>query len=315
MNIELRHLRHALSLAEHGNFARAAEALHLSQPALTRSLQALEAQVGEQLFDRSHREVTPTTMGELLLQHARQLLLHAQDLQRDLQLARGLEQGELRVGVGPFAGAALVAPVLAILNRAYPGVHLEVVLAPWQELPARLQRREIDLLVADLHEIEDDPGYVVQALGEHHTLPMCRAGHPLLEQAAPSLEALLQYPLAGPNLPEAIREELLKRLPNALQNTWRAQWKLAITCDSSAMLKQLLQGCEALAMLPWFMVEDELRRGDLQALHSLDLGVRGRFGIARLHGRRLSLAAQCFIEVLLAHDAAVLQRQDAWLAR
>ncbi|HBM63808.1 MAG TPA: LysR family transcriptional regulator, partial [Pseudomonas sp.] len=50
MNIELRHLRHALSLAEHGNFARAAEALHLSQPALTRSLQALEAQVGEQLF-------------------------------------------------------------------------------------------------------------------------------------------------------------------------------------------------------------------------------------------------------------------------
>ena len=77
MNIELRHLRHALALAEHGNFARAAEALHLSQPALTRSLQALEAQVGEQLFDRSHREVTPTTMGELLLQHARQLLLHA----------------------------------------------------------------------------------------------------------------------------------------------------------------------------------------------------------------------------------------------
>ncbi|WP_245214130.1 LysR family transcriptional regulator [Pseudomonas aeruginosa] len=97
----------------------------LSQPALTRSLQALEAQVGEQLFDRSHREVTPTTMGELLLQHARQLLLHAQDLQRDLQLACGLEQGELRVGVGPFAGAALVAPVLAILNRAYPGVHLD----------------------------------------------------------------------------------------------------------------------------------------------------------------------------------------------
>lgn len=314
MNIELRHLRHALALAEHGNFARAAEALHLSQPALTRSLQALEAQVGEQLFDRSHREVTPTTMGELLLQHARQLLLHAQDLQRDLQLARGLEQGELRVGVGPFAGAALVAPVLAIMNRAHPGLHLEVVLAPWQELPDRLQRREIDLLVADLHEIEDDPDYAVQALGEHHTLPVCRVGHPLLEHPAPSLEVLLTYPLAGPNLPEAIREELLKRLPRALQNTWRAQWKLAITCDSSAMLKQLLQGCEALAMLPWFMVEDELQRGDLQALRSLDPGLRGRFGIARLHGRRLSLAAQCFIEALLAHDAAVRQRQDAWLA-
>ena len=282
MNIELRHLRHALALAEHGNFARAAEALHLSQPALSRSLQALEAQVGEQLFDRSHREVTPTAMGELLLQHARKLLLHAQDLKHDLQLARGLEQGELRIGVGPFAGAALVAPVLAILSRAHPGVHLEVILAPWQELPARLQRREIDLMVVDLHEIEDDPCYAVQAL--------------------------------GPNLPEAIREELLKRLPSALQNTWRAQWKLAITCDSSAMLKQLLLGCEALAMLPWFMVEDELQRGDLQALRSLAPGLSGRFGVARLHGRRLSLAAQCFIETLLAHDVAVRQRQAAWLA-
>ncbi|MDX1298310.1 LysR family transcriptional regulator [uncultured Pseudomonas sp.] len=315
MNIELRHLRHALALAEHGNFARAAEALHLSQPALSRSLQALEAQVGEQLFDRSHREVTPTAMGELLLQHARKLLLHAQDLKHDLQLARGLQQGELRIGVGPFAGAALVAPVLAILSRAHPGVYLEVILAPWQELPARLQRREIDLMVVDLHEIEDDPSYVVQLLGEHHTLPVCRAGHPLLEQASPSTEALLRYPLAGPNLPEAIREELLKRLPSALQNTWRAQWKLAITCDSSAMLKQLLLGCEALALLPWFMVEDELQRGDLQALPSLAPGLSGRFGVARLHGRRLSLAAQCFIEALLAHDVAVRQRQAAWLAR
>ena len=315
MNIELRHLRHALALAEHGNFARAAEALHLSQPALSRSLQALEAQVGEQLFDRSHREVTPTAMGELLLQHARKLLLHAQDLKHDLQLARGLQQGELRIGVGPFAGAALVAPVLAILSRAHPGVYLEVILAPWQELPARLQRREIDLMVVDLHEIEDDPSYVVQLLGEHHTLPVCRAGHPLLEQASPSTEALLRYPLAGPNLPEAIREELLKRLPSALQNTWRAQWKLAITCDSSAMLKQLLLGCEALALLPWFMVEDELQRGDLQALPRLAPGLSGRFGVARLYGRRLSLAAQCFIEALLAHDVAVRQRQAAWLAR
>lgn len=315
MNLELRHLHHALALAlaEHRNFARAAQALHLSQPALSRSLQALEAQVGEQLFDRSHREVTPTAMGELLLQHARQLLLHARELQRDLQLARGLEQGELRVGVGPFAGAALVAPVLAAMSRAHPGVHLEVVLAPWQELPARLQRREIDLLVADLHEIENAPAYVIKPLGEHHTLPICRAGHPLLERSRPGLSDLLTYPLAGPNLPEHVRGQLLERLPAALQNTWREQWKLAITCDSSAILKQLLHGCEALAMLPWFMVEHDLEHGELQALRSLELGLRGRFGIASLRSRRPSAAAQRFTELLQEHDATIQQRQAKWL--
>ena len=99
-------------------------------------------------------------------------------------------------------------------------------MAPWQELPARLQRREIDLLVADLHEIEDDPSYTIQALGEHHTLPMCRAGHPLLEHPEPSLEMLLKYPLAGPNLPEDIREQLLSaylepyRTPGVSSGSW-----------------------------------------------------------------------------------------------
>ena len=67
MNIELRHLRHALALAEHGNLLPVLPRRFTSpMPALSRSLQALEAQVGEQLFDRSHREVTPTAMGELL---------------------------------------------------------------------------------------------------------------------------------------------------------------------------------------------------------------------------------------------------------
>ena len=70
---DMRRLRHALALAEHRNFARAAAALHITQPALSRSIQALEEGMGVLLFDRSPRDVEPTAFGELVLRHARGL--------------------------------------------------------------------------------------------------------------------------------------------------------------------------------------------------------------------------------------------------
>ena len=307
--IDLRHLRHALALAEHRNFARAAEALHLTQPALSRSIQALESHFGETLFDRSRRDVTPTAMGELLLRHARQLNLAAAELERDLQLARGMELGELRIGAGPIAGAALVGAPVGQLCQLHPQLHVEVIIAPWLELPERLQRREIDLLVADLHEIETLEDYERLPFGEHLTLPVCRAGHPLNRQTELSLPALLDYPLAGPNLPPAVSRQFLDRLPHALHQTLRQQLKLSITCDSSPTLKSILLHSDAVAVLPLFMAEEELRDGRLIALPRLNPGLHGRFGVAWLKGRRLSRPAQRYIELLQAHDALLASRE------
>ena len=306
--IDLRHLRHVLALAEHRNFARAAEALHLTQPALSRSIQALESHFGETLFDRSRRDVTPTAMGELLLRHARQLNLAAAELERDLQLARGMELGELRIGAGPFAGAALVGAPVGQLCQLHPQLHVEVIIAPWLELPERLQRREIDLLVADLHEIETLEDYERLPFGEHLTLPVCRAGHPLSRQTELSLPALLDYPLAGPNLPAAVSRQFLDMLPRALHQTLRQQLKLSITCDSSPTLKSILLHSDAVAVLPLFMAEEELRDGRLVALPQLNPGLHGRFGVAWLKGRRLSRPAQRYIELLQAHDALLASR-------
>ena len=306
--IDLRHLRHALALAEHRNFARAAEALHLTQPALSRSIQALESHFGETLFDRSRRDVTPTAMGELLLRHARQLNLAAAELERDLQLARGMELGELRIGAGPFASAALVGAPVGQLCQLHPQLHVEVIIAPWLELPERLQRREIDLLVADLHEIETLEDYERLPFGEHLTLPVCRAGHPLSRQTELSLPALLDYPLAGPNLPAAVSPQFLDMLPRALHQTLRQQLKLSITCDSSPTLKSILLHSDAVAVLPLFMAEEELRDGRLVALPQLNPGLHGRFGVAWLNGRRLSRPAQRYIELLQAHDALLASR-------
>ena len=101
--LELRLLHQALILARHRNFARAAEALHLTQPALSRSIASLESALGERLFDRTRQGVEPTSFGRMLLARAQPLVDDANELERDFFLMRGLEIGELRVGAGAYA--------------------------------------------------------------------------------------------------------------------------------------------------------------------------------------------------------------------
>ena len=98
--MELRQLRHLIAVVEHGSFSRAAEAVHLTQPALSRSIQALEAEVGAAVLERNRGAIEPTDVGRLLLTHARQLDSATRDLERDIALTQGLELGELRIGVG-----------------------------------------------------------------------------------------------------------------------------------------------------------------------------------------------------------------------
>jgi DNA-binding transcriptional LysR family regulator len=114
--MELRQLRHLIAVVEHGSFSRAAEAVHLTQPALSRSIQALEAEVGAAVLERNRGAIVPTDMGHLLLTHARLLDTVTRDLERDIALTQGLELGELRIGVGPYGGSALVGPAIGQLN-------------------------------------------------------------------------------------------------------------------------------------------------------------------------------------------------------
>ena len=177
--MDLHRLRHLMAVAEHRNFGRAAAASHITQPALSRSIQALEAEVGAPLFDRRPNGVELTDMGRLLLRHATALDAGARDLDREIRLAKGLQLGELRIGVGPWGGAALVAPAIGRLHSRHPRLRLRVVVAPWRELPARLRARDVDIVVGALAEIEPLDDFDTLRLSAHDLVVIGRAGHPL----------------------------------------------------------------------------------------------------------------------------------------
>src|SRR4051794_3108912 len=152
MNVDLRRLRHLMALAEHGNFGRAASAVFLTQPALSRSIQALEREVGAPLVDRRTTGAELTDMGRLVLRHAISLDASARDLDREIRLTRDLALGELRIGFGPWAAASLVAPAVGALNRRAPTLRMELVVGPWREMPARLRARQIDVMIGGFGE-------------------------------------------------------------------------------------------------------------------------------------------------------------------
>jgi DNA-binding transcriptional LysR family regulator len=308
-HMELRSLRHFMAVVAHGSFSRAAEAVHLTQPALSRSIQALEAQAGAPLLLRQRGAIEPTDLGLTVLRYARQMDLAERDLQRDLSLVRQADMGELRIGVGPFGGAALIGPVCGRLSQLHPGLRLRIVVGPWKELPQRARDRDVDLIVGEVSEVARLEDFTTHALSQHRTLTVCRRGHPLTlarrsRRLAPDAGS---YPQAGPALPQSVQQALIAALPEAQRAQAQAQGVLHIECDASAVLKDILLHSDAISRMPRFMVDAELKSGQLVALPETAPRITVCFGAAWLTQRTLSSAASRFVALLAEHDKALTQ--------
>src|SRR5213080_2307913 len=127
--MDLRRWIHVVALADRRSFVRAAEQVHLSQPALTRSIQAAEAELGLLLFDRRAHEVVPTPAGEFIVARARELVFNGRNLERDIDLYRHQGLGDLAFGAGPFPAATFLPPLLAEIHREHPAIDLRVEIA------------------------------------------------------------------------------------------------------------------------------------------------------------------------------------------
>src|SRR5690242_17041633 len=101
--MDLKRIRYAIALADEQNFVRAAEKLHVSQPALSRSIQVLEDELGLLLFDRGNRAVTATKVGEVFLEHVRRVSHQVRTLELEMAQLRSGEIGQVAFGVGPSA--------------------------------------------------------------------------------------------------------------------------------------------------------------------------------------------------------------------
>lgn len=276
--MDLKKLRHARVLAEEGSFAAASRRLNLTQPALTRSIQSLEAALSLRLFDRLGSGVRPTSDGVRVLEHAQAMLRMEASLRSEAALLARGESGLISFGIGPMLAPVLGRVLAGVLGG---GVRLEVrvEIEPAHVLAEFLLDERIDFFIADTLHAESQPELRVEALHRLVAGYFVRLGHPLAGLAGAEAADLHAYPLASVAL-------------GAQRSLLPGEVGGSITCEDCAALKQVVLATDAILLGTNLSMQPELAEGRLVALPgNLLPGGQSQVGVVRRPGRSQSAAA------------------------
>jgi DNA-binding transcriptional LysR family regulator len=261
-DINSRRLMHLVALAEEGSFARAAARSHLSQSAFSRSIQALEDDLGIKLFDRAARGVAMTAAGNLMVGRARRVLFETRCLFRDLELLKAHEFGEVRVGVGPYVAAVLLPMLIVEFSRRFPKVKLAVEVGEADTLLGRLRAEELDALVVDRRLQPVAPDVTLQRLERHEGAWFARAGHPLIARGEVPLSALREFPLVSVPMPASMKDALHR----LLKIRSHEQIPLQAECNDVAVLRAVVAGSDAVFFATTSSVRADVDEGRLMRI-------------------------------------------------
>ncbi|MDD0815464.1 LysR family transcriptional regulator [Curvibacter sp. HBC28] len=281
--MELRQLKHLICLAECGSFSRAAEQLHLTQSALSRSIQALEASLGVPLVDRLGKRNELTPLGRWVTERARRVLFEANDLQEGLQHLSQADLGTLRVGLGSGPGALLMTPLLQHMARHHPGVKVSVSRGSTELQLQLLRERQLDALVVDLRRVAPAEDLRIQVLAELQAAFIARSGHPLLASAqVQPFAALLAYPLATTPL----SDEVARLLVDLYGESANPEQMASLRCEDVGALLDTVAQTDAVFLGIRAAARQGMVAGTLAEVPvSPALQASARFGLVTLRGR------------------------------
>lgn len=293
---EIRELRQLLSIDEFRHFGRAADAVGLSQPALTKSLQRIEAALGAQLFERSRARVAPTAIGKEVLQRARRLVEEAADLKRAVDQMNGAELSSITIGVGPAMSESYIAEAIARVTQRRPQTQIAIRVDHWRQLSTWLLAGELDFYIADIGEAKLDRRFQYTELPAQEFVWFARSGHPLVGRRRKPISraALIGYPLATPKMPSwatewfaaAFGELGVAALPRPFP---------AIECESFAMLKRIVLESNCISACLQATLSKELEEGVMTILSIDAPTLTTQAGIIHLRDHILSALAQDLI--------------------
>ncbi len=299
--VSLRQLRVFVAVAKHASFARAAEEMHLSQPAISMQVKELESAVELPLFERSGRRVRLTMPGEYLLVYARRVLATLKEGGDMMAKLRKVQGG--RITIGMVSTAEYFLPrLLARFRAQHPGVELRLALGNREGLSRLLHDNEVDLAVMGR------PPRELDTRGEPF------AAHPLAIVAAPEHPLVRRREIA----PKALDgEAFIVREPGsgtrAAMEDFLREHRVSVSpimeMSSNETIKQAVIAGMGLAFVSLHTVALELAAGQLVVLDVAGLPLLRRWYIVNLQGRPLSPAAESFRYFVLEEAEALLAKQ------
>jgi DNA-binding transcriptional LysR family regulator len=310
--MKLRQLEHALELARQGNFRRAAVKLNISQPALSRSIGALEVVLGVSLFNRLDEGVTATVYGEVLLSHASQLTKDAHDLVRELESLQTLDHGSLSISMGAYASELSGTGALGELLTNYPKLKITFSISKWTEVADQVLNRDVDIGYVETALARDQANLQVESIGRHQMVVYCRATHPLLQLKKVTDEDLKKYPLIGPRM-----SPNFKPVVGTNSDDFKSgDSALHIRSDDISAARSLVAECDGFGCAPPVALAKWLASGELAvpAYNPTEHPwLRLNYGFVYLQNRALSPAAMAWMDIVRRREQKISARNEEML--
>jgi len=297
--ITLKQLVHLQAICQYGSLQDAANAVHLTRSALTRSLHNLEEILGLSLFERKKNGMHPTDFCLEMLAQSEKVLLAVKDMQRDAHMARNLEQGSLVILVGAGARSLILRQILPEFSLAFPNIEVRISEAMPEEAKQLLFKREADFLISGDGSFAGSDDFTVEIIKAIAMRIFVRKNHPLANMKLNFL-SLIKFPLVtasyfSPDHP------FLKKLSKVTKQEIKVSPK--IVCSDYIALKKIVLNTDSWLVSPALdmFMDSEMDDGELI---SLDLGkveLKNNLSTIELADRSRSPAAQKFIDMCEHH--------------
>lgn len=282
--MNLHHLRLFAAVVEHGGFTRAAAALRVSQPAISKSIKELERDTNLSLLDRSGKSVRLTTAGHLLYERARELFGVERTAERELRELRGLKRGVLRIAASTTIATYLLPAVLGRFHLRHPHVRIQTASTNTRTVLRLLLESRVD--VALVEGPVSHPRVDVIPWRDDELVVIAPPDHPLVaRRVVVSQLAEQQFLVREPGSGTRVVTELaLARHGIRLTNT--------IRLGGTEAIKQAVAAGLGLAVVSRAAAADQLALGRIAVLDLPDLTIRRTFTQLRLRDRAMTVAGQ-----------------------
>lgn len=191
--MEFRQIRYLIEIVRSGGFNRASETLGISQPSLSIAVQKLEDELGVTLLNRAERRITLTAEGRAFLERAKQIDDLAKSALQKMEEFRGLERGEIRVGIPGMLGTYYFPPIIAGFRKKYPNLKLSIVSDGANKIQSMVEAGELDAGIVATHEFPDSISW--QPVVREEMVACVAQSHPMSSKLSVTLNELSGEPL------------------------------------------------------------------------------------------------------------------------
>ncbi|WHI50050.1 LysR family transcriptional regulator [Microbulbifer sp. MLAF003] len=285
--MEIQWLKAFLAIAERGSVSEGATQLHLTQPAVSKRLAALEQQLGATLFNRIGRRLQLTDAGRVLLPRARHILNEISDAERELRALSNSVSGSLRIATSHHVGLHHLPPVLREFSNRYPEVALDIDFLDSEQAYEALMAAKYELAVVTL-ALKEYPHLNAQVIWPDPCVVVAAPEHPLTKIPTLELADLADYPAILPDL-NTYTGRLIKREFDA------QGLKLSAKLATNFLETIKMMACVGLG---WSVLPHTLVDESLAVLPVKKLQVLRNLGVISHRGRTLSNAASALQEML-----------------